>query len=488
MDEKLQKRKENHDSSARSKAPKAKPTIKPKIVPGQIVYARSEGSKHEARDPLLVTEVLDGKVKVMKVLHTHSNSSKLPKISSEKILADEKFLYIPPHKRSGSLTKQRSSDDSWWRDSPPQTKNHPTNPTPKQWTPNIRLEEDDDDTYEVSTEENANILEDDLVGDERINIEHVDNEDDLLGDERIDIELDDNQNVPQDINLFDGAERADENDSEPTDNENEDVEEEIERAESTVSEETTEEDIPNDPVIDQHRRPRKGDSLQVVINDYWVTIKLTSNENRMYPHYYNCRLKDNTQDGLYLRPGGSWTFVLPGTVEDAEEEQEIVRHEIQVAALDLIITPATSDHSGSRDFMDEEYSDQDSIFGTSHIEYLTNSVSSALNAARHEAFSNSLENTIQADTGRAFSLIQNFNIELPRSGYFQPNRVYTIPPEWRLFSQDIARSRIISASMPEIDEAVSAENPQRRSAWMRRIGRLRRFLDRAVRNPFSRWR
>ena len=161
---------------------------------------------------------------------------------------------------------------------------------------------------------------------------------------------------------------------------------------------------------------------------------------------------------------------------------------MQAAASNLIITPATSDHSVSKDFMDEEYSDQDSIFGTSLIEYLTNSVSSALNAARHEAFSNSLENTIQADTGRAFSLIQNFNIELPRSGYFQPNRVYTIPPEWRLFSQDIARSRIISASMPEIDEAASVENPQRMSAWRRRIGRLRRFLDRAVRNPFSRWR
>ena len=126
MDEKLKKRKENHESSARSKAPKAKPTIKPKIVPGQIVYAHSEGSKHEARDPLLVTDVQNGKVKVMKVLHTHSNSSKLPKISSEKILADEKFLYIPPHRRSGSLTKQRSSDDSWWRDSPPPTKKHPT--------------------------------------------------------------------------------------------------------------------------------------------------------------------------------------------------------------------------------------------------------------------------------------------------------------------------------------------------------------------------
>jgi hypothetical protein len=201
--------------------------IKPKIVPGQIVYAHSEGSKHEARDPLLVTDVQNGKVKVMKVLHTHSNSSKLPKISSEKILADEKFLYIPPHRRSGSLTKQRSSDDSWWRDSPPPTKKHPTI-QPRQWTPNIRLEDDDDDTYEISTYEHA------WVGDIEPNLE-----DDLVADEGIVLEHEDNQNVPLDLNL-DVAERADESNAEPSDSDHEDVEENIERAETTESDENTE--------------------------------------------------------------------------------------------------------------------------------------------------------------------------------------------------------------------------------------------------------
>ena len=245
-----------------------------------------------------------------------------------------------------------------------------------------------------------------------------------------------------------------------------------------------------------------------------MQITLTSHENRGHSDYYNCRLADGSADGLYLRKGGSWTYKLDDSEDeedqsnddddeddqsnDADDEEDVSidteRYDTIPLNTSRIITPDTSDNHGDQsvmeeaqldlEYLDEDYSDQDSIFGTSHIEYLSNSFGSALHSTRHEAFSANIQQTISEDTGRAFTLVQRLNLELPRSANIVRNRVYIIPPHWRP-DFHITRSRITSASELAINEADS--DSLRPSTWSRNVRRLRRFIDR-IQRPFRRWR
>ena len=144
MSDKLERRRENHQTSAKSKAPNhAKPHVPDNISPGQLVYIRDGMSKHEVRDPHIVTSVQDNKIKVQKILHSHSSSNKNPKITSEKIVVDEKYLYVPPHRRKPAPQYQGSSNDLWWRKSMTSTLEK-TSPNKKvEWTPTHRQEDGD---------------------------------------------------------------------------------------------------------------------------------------------------------------------------------------------------------------------------------------------------------------------------------------------------------------------------------------------------------
>ena len=117
--------------------------------------------------------------------------------------------------------------------------------------------------------------------------------------------------------------------------------------------------------------------------------------------------------------------------------------------------------------------------------HLTNSLNSSLRRGRLEAFESQVKSAIDADQGRAFHLVQELNLELPRSGYLVPNRVYVIPPHWR-HESPVTRSRIISASLTELEE-VSGPEQTRLSAWERRLNRLRNFLSR-IAKPLARRR
>jgi hypothetical protein len=77
-----------------------------------MVYLKSDGDKHTARDPLLVTSGEEQKVTVQKVLHSTPLHKDPPKITSQKMRIDEKFLYVPPHRKGGILPG--SARDSWW--------------------------------------------------------------------------------------------------------------------------------------------------------------------------------------------------------------------------------------------------------------------------------------------------------------------------------------------------------------------------------------
>ena len=111
---------------------------------------------------------------------------------------------------------------------------------------------------------------------------------------------------------------------------------------------------------------------------------------------------------------------------------------------------------------------------------MTNSFSSSIEEARHEAFKNRVIRTIEDDVGRAYKLVQKLNLEVPRSGALILNRVYTIPPDWRS-SENIHRSRIRSASWSVLHEA----NPEsvKTSVWYRGIHSFRKFVAR-ISKPF----
>ena len=70
MEDKISKREKNHPSSIKSKSPRGKEASPVSLMPGQIVFANENVSKHSSRDPLLVTNIDGKKDQVQKVLHS----------------------------------------------------------------------------------------------------------------------------------------------------------------------------------------------------------------------------------------------------------------------------------------------------------------------------------------------------------------------------------------------------------------------------------
>lgn len=73
---KAMKRKENNISSAKSKAPAGKPPPDLQVKKGDFVYVTGSGSKHEVRDPHLVTRMVKNKVSTKKILNSYQEYRK----------------------------------------------------------------------------------------------------------------------------------------------------------------------------------------------------------------------------------------------------------------------------------------------------------------------------------------------------------------------------------------------------------------------------
>ena len=122
-DAKLKKTKEDRKArtnpiTARSKARGGKEHIRAEVEPGGIVYLRSDGDKHTARNPMLVTAVDGQKVSVQRVLHSTPLHKDPPKITSQELKIDEKFLYVPPHRRAGGRART-TGGQTWGRTTSP---------------------------------------------------------------------------------------------------------------------------------------------------------------------------------------------------------------------------------------------------------------------------------------------------------------------------------------------------------------------------------
>ena len=90
--------------SSGAKGPPPKP-----IPPGQMVYVKAEGTKHCSRDPLVVTRDEGRTVIAQKMLRATSAHTGFPKIQSNKLQIDKRFL------RTSKILGQTRSDSKDWR-------------------------------------------------------------------------------------------------------------------------------------------------------------------------------------------------------------------------------------------------------------------------------------------------------------------------------------------------------------------------------------
>ena len=145
-DKKLWQERETRKAATK---PKSSPLKTPDLRPGQVVFIKKEGDKQKARDPLIVTDS-GTKVTVQKMLHMDPLSSAPPRITSQKLRIDPKFLYVPPHRR-------QIQDGSWRRTQRPAHWLPPARPTPpppplNDWRPSSPInDEDEDDVVTIIT-------------------------------------------------------------------------------------------------------------------------------------------------------------------------------------------------------------------------------------------------------------------------------------------------------------------------------------------------
>ena len=146
-DEKLWQVREERKAANRHNSP---PLRTPTPKPGEVVFLKKDGTKHTARDPFIVTSTgPEPKVTVQKVCHTVPNSSAPPRITSDKLKIDPKFLYIPPHRRLGT-----PGSGQHWRARPtPATRPPPVPPPEDNWRPSRPARDDDwdDDIITIIT-------------------------------------------------------------------------------------------------------------------------------------------------------------------------------------------------------------------------------------------------------------------------------------------------------------------------------------------------
>ena len=127
--------------------PKTPPPDQPTPRPGQVVFLKKDGDKHTARDPFIVTNT-GPRITVQRMCHTNPHSSAPPRITSDQLKIDPKFLYVPPHRRLGT---PGSGQPCWRRPARPPPRPPIEPPTQHDWRPTRPIREYDWDEIEAST-------------------------------------------------------------------------------------------------------------------------------------------------------------------------------------------------------------------------------------------------------------------------------------------------------------------------------------------------
>ena len=348
LEDKLGKRKLNNTQSAKSKAPKGKDQTKPNLLPGDIAYVKNQGSKHESREPFLVTGNLDNKVRVQKLLHSHSTSSRGPALSSEVKTVDSRFLfkqkkttnspssplaevitdksrYVIPQRRScinkkvPTWASKQSADCTTDNEEPPDT--------------HAQDDDDEDDESEHETSESENLDDDtsDNSGDGELAAQSDESQPENEGASEHggswseDLTENDSQGELREEEIHFEEQVADDDENltevmEPQQNVSiQDVSDDV--SDQSKTDGATGEDrllFLNDhqslylpEILCQHGIPRIYDRVSFFHDQFnqWTPVVLISNAVRGYKSYYNIAYDDGTEDGVYLNPDLRWTFI-----------------------------------------------------------------------------------------------------------------------------------------------------------------------------------
>ena len=459
FEEKLKKRKENHPISSKSKSTSGKQHIPANVSPGQLVYVRDALSKHEARNPLLVTGVQGTKINAKKVLHSHDNSMKNPKITSEEITVDEKFLYVPPHRRKTANLGKGSSSDSWWR-KPQQMK---TPEVLSSWTPTHRPANDEDCYVDLPPSPEKLVHSDTDSGTEESDGDGSDDGNEHFGDRSEEPDVGEKGEEDDSIGKVD--DQAEEEQSEGDDDAGGGPDDHVE--------DTSEDDEVIVHTFNQNSTPRKGD-LIICYNDRdnrWMIVRLTSDRIKYYKDYYNylC-VTTGEEGGQYLRRQGHW-----GYIDEAQAKNiNLDLMDAPIAEIDQVdggITPDSLSPEGS--FVDDDYSDQESVFGNCEMEYFAKSLEGKSNRTHADHLSGS-----EYDRDAHLSRIsQTMNLELrpmtieveqytefPSAASFPVNDV-----EIPCYHYHLGRGRVLSISSPELREERISE-----ATWLGRMANWRK--------------
>ena len=501
-DDKLEKRKENHPLSARSKAPSGKSVPPPKAAIGDMIYIKNQGSKHETRSPYVVTEELGEKISVRKLLNTQPERSKPLTFSTEKQTVDRKFIFRPSQDRS-VITEdsfEEDTDDADDEESDEGDEDIMNDQKTKRtsddhiWTPKIPADEDYlpyeficqvESSGETETADDIPVPDDDT---------------DVLDEI---VTLDDDHNSGE----YDDS--GDTSDSDVTTND-----ESIDDNQDGVNE--PDEENPDMERLRQHRKVKKHDTIRVFdkISDSWRTVVITSTQIMYYRKkgpYFNCRFENGEVGGFYFRPGDAWSIMedqeqllqldggitpdslTPDTSPSKTDGFDSGGDSHAVLPHDDVDTPRQTryknrEHDKKRadgdksnrvnrvynlrsatanpidEFLDENYSDMDSVFGETQENFIDQFVMSRT-VGEHANLG--IPTGMQLHRERVHSLTEYLDIELVPSDRGFSDHVYKMTPEFET-------TRFRSASDPDL---VGESPTSSRSKWYQTYQSLRNFMS-----------
>ena len=342
LKDKLEKRKVNNVQSAKSKTPKGKEQTKPNLNPGDIAYVKSQGSKHQSREPFLVTAADGDKVKMQKILHSHYTSNRGPALSSEVKTVHSRFLFKQKSStiRSSSplLSENVKEEDRYII---PQRRS--TRKTTSTWVPNQSAEctTDDDDSEHHDGDNEENEVTD---GSEETIDTHSDvtNENSRDRDNARDDAFDDmSDNSPGRIDPGMDPSQDDDQQNEVIQGDDVDTDEHIDGAVGgdDILYFEDGQDLFAPERLCQHRVPRRHDHVAFFHRDLnrWRQVHLTSNALKGYRCYYNCVYDDGEEDGVELSPDLRWTFIDESSCADCANPPQ----HVAIAQLDGLHIPGS---------------------------------------------------------------------------------------------------------------------------------------------------
>ena len=307
-----QLRKQNHAYLSKSRAPKGQPQISPTVEQGDIVFLKSRGSKHLARDPHIVTDTHEsGKVSLRKALHTSPNAYQLPNLSHKSKLVNPKFIYKPTSFHRSRFSTSPNCDQDQDSNSPLEIAKEclPWNPVSNESDETVVLISDKFD-YNSGSSSSFSSESDDNESTINIVLNH-----------EYDVPPEFSQNSPG--YMMDVTPNPDDSDTiflqSPSDSSDS----------SPPVRLFAEGESPSVPErLLQDRKPKVGDLISYFDSHSgsWLDAHIITDLNRRWKHYYNIMHANGHKDGLYLIPDTRWTFRT--WRHDSSNDLETVRAEV----------------------------------------------------------------------------------------------------------------------------------------------------------------